>query len=162
MGVAGHLLVALVMAVGLVGVVVPVLPGLLLVAAAALGWAALDGGGTAQWATASVVVALCVAGAVAAWVLPARTLRDAGAPARTLVAGLLGAVVGFVAVPVVGLPLGALLAVWLAETVRLSDRRAGWRSTVATAKGFGLGVLLELAAGLLAVGVWAVAALTVA
>ena len=162
MSLAGHLLVALVMGAGLVGVVVPVLPGLLLVAGAAVVWAVLDGGGLAQWGTAAVVVVLCGAGAVTAWVLPARSLREAGAPRRTLLVGLLGAAVGFVVVPVVGLPLGALVGVWGAEAVRLGDGRRAWRSTVATAKGFGLGVALEAAAALLAVLLWALAALTYA
>jgi hypothetical protein len=108
---------------------------------------------------AAMIVVLGV-GAIAKYVLPARDLAAAGAPRSTLVVGAVGAVVGFFVIPVVGLPVGGIAGVFVAELRRLrGDRAAAWRSTWVTIKAVGLGILLELAAALVAVAIWAVAVL---
>jgi len=152
------LLFGLAMAIGLVGTVVPVLPGLLVVAVAGVGWAWLEGG-VAAWTVAVAMLAVLACGTVAKYVLPGRTLKDAGAPWSTLLVGAVAAVVGFFAIPVVGLLVGGVLGVWLAELRRLRSGRGAWRSTWATLKAIGLGVLLELTAGVVAVAIWVVAVL---
>lgn len=158
MSVEGELLVLLVMLVGLVGVVVPVLPGLLLVWGAGVFWAWADGGGV-RWAVAALLTLLLVVGTVAKYALPARTASAAGAPRRTLLLGVLGAVVGFFVIPVAGLLVGGVGAVYLAELQRLGGSAAAWRSTRAVLVGVGVGVLVELVTGVLMVMVWVAAAL---
>ena len=153
------LLVALLMAVGLVGVLVPVVPGLPVVLGAGIWWAAADGGG-GRWVVVAVMAALLVGGVVAKYALPARAVGGSGAPRSTLLLGVGGAVVGFFEVPVVGLLIGGVAGVYLAELARLGDARAAWSSTRAVLLAAGLGMLLELAAGVAMVLVWAVAELT--
>lgn len=154
------LLLALAMALGLVGVVVPVVPGLLIVAAAAVAWAWGDGSATA-WAVLAVMLVVLAIGTLMKYVLPGRTLKGAGAPWSTLLVGAAGAIVGFFVIPVVGLAVGGILGVWLAELRRLRSSRGAWRSTWTTMKAIGLGVLLELTAGIVAVVIWVVAVLVV-
>jgi uncharacterized protein YqgC (DUF456 family) len=151
-------LLGLVMAVGLVGVIFPVLPGLLLVAAAGLAWALLADG-VAPWVVFGAMMLVLVVGTVAKYVLPGRSLKQAGAPTSTLVLGAVGAIAGFFLIPVVGLLVGAVVGIYLGELRRLSDGRAAWRSTVATAKAIGVGILIELAAGMVAVLIWLVSVL---
>lgn len=151
-------LLGLAMAVGLVGVIVPVLSGLLLVAGAGLVWAIMAGG-AAPWVVFAAMMLVLVAGTVAKYVLPGRVLKQAGAPTSTLVLGGLSAAVGFFVIPVVGLLVGAVLGVYFGELHRLRNGWAAWRSTVATAKAIGLGMLVELAAGLLATAIWLVSVL---
>jgi uncharacterized protein YqgC (DUF456 family) len=157
MSVENEVLVGLVMLAGLAGVVVPVLPGLLLVWAAALVWALLEDG-YGRWVVLAVVTALCAAGSVAAYVAPGRALKEQGAPATTMLLGAAGAVVGFFAIPVVGVAVGGVAGVLLAELARLHDLDAAWASTWATIKGVGLGMAIQLAAGAAAFGVWVVGA----
>ncbi len=158
---AGELVVLLVMLVGLVGIVVPVLPGLFLIWAAGIFWVWADGGG-ARWAVAGALTLLLAIATVAKYVLPARSASGAGAPRRTLVLGVLGAVVGFFVIPVVGLIVGGVGAVFLAELQRLGgDPAAAWRSTRAVLVGIGIGMLVELVGGVLMVAVWAAAAIVV-
>lgn len=151
-------LLGLVMAVGLVGVIFPVLPGLLLVAAAGLVWAIMADGAT-PWVVFGAMMVVLALGTVAKYALPGRSLKQAGVPTSTMVLGAIGAVAGFFLIPVVGLVVGALLGVYLGELRRLSDSRAAWRSTWITAKAVGLGMLIELGAGLVAVGIWLVSVL---
>jgi uncharacterized protein len=154
-----EILVALAIAIGLVGVLVPVLPGSLLVGAAVLVWAAGHGGTTA-WVVAAVALALLVAGLVVKYLVPGRRLQRAGVPTRTLLLGGVLGVVGFFVVPVVGLPLGFVLGIYLSEWHRLGGRggahRDAWPATVHALKAVGLGILIELAFGVLAAATWAV------
>jgi len=151
------LLVALVMAVGVVGVVLPVLPGLLLIAVAALVWALYEQD-TISWVAFAAIIVVLGVGTVAKYVLPARNLAAVGAPRSTMLIGAVAAVVGFFVIPVVGLPIGGVAGVYGAELRRLrGDRTAAWRSTWVTIKAVGLGLLLELAAALVAVAIWAIA-----
>ena len=161
MGDAGLVVVGLAVAVGLLGIVVPVLPGTVLIAVALLAWAIATGG--AAWAFFAGAAAVLVAGQVAMYLLPGRKMTRAGIPKTTLLLGALLGVVGFFVVPVVGLPIGFVLGVFLAELLRASRSQLGagaaWSSTVVALKGVGLGVLLEGAAGTLAALVWGVGAL---
>lgn len=157
MSVQGELLVLLVMAVGLVGVLVPVLPGLLLIWGAGTFWAWADGGG-ARWAVAVVLTLLLVAGSVAKYTLPARSAAGAGAPRRTILLGAVGAVIGFFVIPVAGLLVGGVGAVFLVELQRLGAAAPAWRSTRAVLVGVGVAILVELATGALMIWVWVVSA----
>lgn len=156
MGTGGLLLVALVMALGVVGVLVPLLPGLLLVAGAALVWAGVVGTSYA-WVVFTAMLVVLGIGTAAKYVLPARQLAAAGAPRSTLVVGALAAIVGFFVIPVVGLLVGGVAGVYAAERRRLHDGAAAWRSTWITIRAIGFGVLIELAAGVVAAGIWAAA-----
>jgi uncharacterized protein YqgC (DUF456 family) len=148
-----EVLVALAIAVGLVGMVLPVLPGSLLVGAAILLWA-VDRGGTA-WAVAVVALALLVTGSVVKYLVPGRRLQRAGVPSRTLLVGGVLGVVGFFVIPVIGLPLGFVLGVYLSEWARRGHRDA-WPATVHALKAVGIGIVVELTFGLLAAATWAV------
>jgi uncharacterized protein len=148
-------LVVLVMAVGLAGVLLPVLPGLLLVLAAGLWWTVADGGGGVRWTVFVLMAALFVAATIAKYALPARSARARGAPLSTLLIGAVGAVIGFFVIPIVGAPVGGVAGIYLAEYARLREPGPAWAATRAALVAIGIGVLIELAAGVLMVLVWA-------
>ena len=148
-------LVGLVMAVGVAGTVVPLVPGLGLVVAAAVGYGLAEGFGSVGVLAMVVIVVLALAGTAAGVVLPSRAAGHTGAPPASLAVGAVGAVIGFFAVPIVGLPLGGAAGIYLAERVRSGDGATAWRSTRATLKGFGLAALAQLAAGIAMVLTWA-------
>jgi hypothetical protein len=62
-------------------------------------------------------------------------------------------VVSFFVIPVVGLFIGFVLGVYLAEHHRLGGK-AAWPSTRHALKAVGVSILIELAAGLVATFVW--------
>lgn len=139
---------ALTILVGLVGVVVPILPGVLLIAAALLVWAFDTGSGLA-WGIAAAGIVVLAIGFVVKYVVPHQRLKDAGVPRRTIVVGAILGVVGFFAIPVIGLLIGFIGGVWLAESGRLGPKHA-WPSTKAALKATGLSILIELASALVA------------
>jgi uncharacterized protein YqgC (DUF456 family) len=156
---AVELLAGLVILVGLAGIVVPVLPGSILVVGSVLGWAAYTGVGGA-WLVFAIATTFVVAGQVVKYVVPGRGLRSSGVPGRTIVLGALLGIVGFFVVPVIGLVLGFVLGVYLAELRRVG-RDMAWPSTVSAVKAVGLSLLVELVAGLLAAATWLAGALLV-
>jgi uncharacterized protein YqgC (DUF456 family) len=153
-----ELLCAAIMVVGLFGVVVQVLPGTLLVLGGILLWAT-----EAQTASGWVVLGIGVVATVAAWVgkylLAGRGLKKAAVPNRTLVVGGVLGVIGFFAIPVIGLPLLFVLGIYLAEQARLRDRGKAWISTKAAIRATGITILVELAGAMVAVGAWVIAIL---
>lgn len=156
MSAAGEVLLAVVMAVGLAGVVVPVLPGLLLVWGAGVVWALMDGGGWLRWTVVGVMTLLMAAGTAAGYVLPGRAAAGPQASSRwTLVWAAVGGVVGFFVVPVVGFVLGFVLGVFLAELVARRELAGTWPATVAVLKATGLSIAVQLGCGLLMVLAWA-------
>ena len=146
--------VAVAIAIGLLGILVPILPGGLLILAAILVWASELGERTA-WVVFGVAAALILAGAVAKYVVPGRRLKETGIPSATQWTGVAFGVVGFFLVPVLGLFLGFVLGVYVAERRRLGAEPA-WPSTKAALRAVGLSILIELAAGVLAAGCWVV------
>lgn len=143
----------LLIAVGLAGIVLPVLPGPVLIVGGVAVWA-VPRGDTVGWWVLGIAVLVTVAGQIAKYLLPGRRLKASGVPTRTLLAGLVLGVAGFFVIPVVGLFLGFVLGVWLAERVRLPDSAAAWRSAREALTAVGWSILIELAAGLVATAVW--------
>jgi uncharacterized protein YqgC (DUF456 family) len=147
-----EVLVGLAIAVGLVWILVPILPGSVLVLGAVLVWAWYVGGATA-WSVFALVAVILVAGTVVKYLVPNRHLKDAGIPASTQWIGAGLGIVGFFVVPVVGLFIGFVLGIYLAEYRRVGSS-AAWPSTWHALRAVGLSILIELAAALLATFVW--------
>jgi uncharacterized protein YqgC (DUF456 family) len=143
---------SIVILVGLAGIVVPILPGTILIGAAIVGWAAFTGGEVA-WLAAGIAVTLLVIGAIVKFAVPHRRLRDVGVPMSTVVVGGILGIVGFFAIPVIGLFVGFIGGVWLAEVGRVGRANA-WPSTKSAVGAVGLSILIELAFGLLATAVF--------
>lgn len=152
---ATDVVVGLVIAVGVVGVVVPVLPGALLVLAAVVAWV-FERQDDVGWAVLAVAVLVFAAGQVTKYLLPGRRLKRVGVPARTTWAGVALAIIGFFVVPVIGLVLGFVLGVYLAERLRLGSHGAAWPSTLHALKAVGWSTLVELATALIMAAAWAV------
>jgi len=155
MSVGGIVLVALAIAIGLVGIVLPFLPGTLLIYAAIAVWAFMVRG-TVAWVVLGVVTVVLGASLLVKYLWPARRMRAADVSGRTLAAGAVAGVIGFFVIPVVGLIVGFVAGVYLAELAHRRDNRRAWASTVHAVKGVALSMGVELAGGLLATAAWVI------
>lgn len=153
MSTVGIVFVALAIAVGLVGIVVPLLPGTLLVFAAIAVWAFVENNVTA-WVTLGVVAAVLAASTLIKYLWPARRMRAADVSTWSLLAGAMLGIIGFFVVPVLGLVIGFVLGVYLAELANRHDQRLAWTSTKHAVKGVALSVGVELTGALLATAAW--------
>jgi len=143
----------LMMLVGLLGIVVPVLPGLFLVWLATALWAFEHPSHTA-WVYCGVAALVYAAGLVVQYVLPGRRLKDAGVGTGTMLLAVVLAIVGFFVIPVVGAFIGFVLGVFAAESGRHRSRAAAWTGTKHALRAVALSTGIELAAGFVIVLVW--------
>ncbi len=150
------LLAGLLVAVGIVGILLPVLPGLILVLAGIAVWA-VPRGDQLGWTVLAIAAVIIVVGSVAKYLLPGKRMKESGVPTRSVVLGALLGIVGFFVIPVVGLFVGFPLGVYLAELARLRDSGKAWPSTRKALGAVAFSLLLELATGLLAAGTWVAA-----
>ena len=91
MSTGGLALVALAIAVGLVGIIVPILPGGLLVIGAIGVWAFVEGNAIA-WVTFAVAAAVYLAAEVIKYTWPVKRMRQAQVRTSVLVAGALAGI----------------------------------------------------------------------
>jgi uncharacterized protein YqgC (DUF456 family) len=154
-------LIGLVMVVGLCGVVIPVLPGLTVIWLAALGYGFAVGWGPGGVAVLVVLSLLLGTSLVAGVVVPRRAAAGGGASGLAQLGGVVGAIVGFFLIPVVGVVVGALVGVLAAELAIQRDWTAAWTATRATARGFGVSAAIDLGLGLAMIAVWSAWAATV-
>lgn len=159
MGVLGEAVVLVVVVIGLVGAVVQVIPGGgMLVGIAAVVWAVVTGG-QVGWTVGIVAAAAVILAEVGKYILAGRYLGRGGVPTRTLVIGAAAGVVGFFVIPLLGLPIGFVLGVYAAESVRQPTQREARQSTWLAMRAVGLAIMVELAGALIAtaalvVGMW--------
>lgn len=146
---------ALLMVVGMVGIVVPVLPGLLLVLAGPIVWAGFHPDHH-TWLVVAVAAVAYLAGLVVKYLVPGRDLKRAGVSNLTLALAIVLAIVGFFVIPVVGALIGFIGGIVLVELGRTRDVALAWRRTrralVAILKSIGV----ELVTGFAIITTWLV------
>ncbi|MGW2009080.1 DUF456 domain-containing protein [Streptomyces sp. NEAU-L66] len=149
----------LVMLLGLLGVLVPGIPGPLIVWAGVMWWTLSEKSALA-WVVLMAATALLLLNQVLKWLLPARNLRAVGTPYRALFLAGVAGIVGFFVIPVIGGLLGSVGGLYLLERIRLGSHGDAWASTRTALRAIGLSVLVELFACLLVVGAWIGAVVT--
>lgn len=143
----------LLIVVGLLGIVVPVLPGLLLVLAGVLLWAFLTGTGLA-WGLFAACVLVAAAGWTLQYLVPGRRMKERGVPTSTLFLAVVAAVVGFFVIPVVGALLFFVGAIFLVESARTHDRGIARTRTRHAVVAVAQSVGIELLAALVIAGIY--------
>jgi uncharacterized protein YqgC (DUF456 family) len=148
----GELLVALAILAGLFGIVLPLLPGLILIVVAVVIWG-IAVGGPLGWAVTVVVLAFGVLGTVFKYLVPGRRLKEVGLPTSTLVVAIGIAIVGLFVIPVIGAPIGFVATIYVAERIRVGPQQA-WPTTKASLGAVAASIGIELATGLIIAAIW--------
>ncbi len=148
-----NVLVGIAMVVGLIGAVVQVVPSGIVLAVALLVWG-IAGGGTLVWAIVVTGLLVLAASTALKYAIPGKRLVKSGTPNSTLLLALAVGVVGWFVVPVLGLPLGALGAVYLLERHRLGAHADAWSAILDVLKSLGLSILIEVVAALVVASLW--------
>ncbi len=147
----------LIIAAGVVGVLIPVIPGLLLTWFGVLLWTILGVAGPTRWVYLVIATVVALVGAGIKYALPGRNLRAGGVRTLSIVAGGVLGIIGFFVIPVIGLPIGFVLGVLLAEMVRQPTAQQAWQSTVHALKAVGLAVMIEIATAFAVAVIWVLA-----
>lgn len=136
--IAGALLV-----VGALGVVLPVLPGSLIIILTLLTWAVLVGG-PVVWVAAVIGMVLAALGWSASTVMTGRALHRERIPRGPILVAIVAGLVGLFALPPLGLFIGFTLGLFGAELYRRAwDWQSAGRASLKALRAMGLGILLE-------------------
>jgi uncharacterized protein len=153
---------ALAVFIGIIGVVVPLVPGLVLTWAGVLVWCVFVSEGGWRWLILAVVTGLLLVGVTVKYLLPGRNLKSAGVPNLTLLAGGVLGIIGIFVIPLLGLPIGFVLGIWLAELLRMKEAGPAWTSTKHALKAVGLSIFIEFTTAVCIMAVWVIGALVTA
>lgn len=147
-------LVLVVLLVGLAGTLIPILPGILLMWAATVGYGFAVGFGGVAIVVIAITTVLSIVAVALGFALPKRAADASGASSQSQWFAALGAVIGFFVIPVVGVVIGALVGIAASEYGRTNDWEMTKRSTIGVAKGFGISALAQFVIGFLMLLVW--------
>lgn len=157
----GEVLIGLTMAIGLVGTLIPVLPGLALVWAAGLVWAIFDGADATHWIIFAIMTLLFLVGIGLSFYIPAKSARNESSPRWTFLVASVCAIVGFFVIPIVGLALGFIFGVFICHLLSSREFHRALRATGSSLKALGLVSLVQCACGILIATSWAIGLLIV-
>jgi uncharacterized protein YqgC (DUF456 family) len=143
-------------AVGVVGTLLPFLPGLWLVAFAMVAYGLATGFGPVGIVALTVALAALIAGTYLGIRIPQRAAAGEGLRPVDQIAGLGAAILGFFVIPVVGLPIGFVVGVWLVRWARVRSAAAAWRSARRTLAATIKGSLAQFASALVMAACFAV------
>jgi uncharacterized protein YqgC (DUF456 family) len=141
-----------VMALGMI--VIPILPGLVIIWVAALAYGLAAGFGVLGWVMFAIITVLMLVGSILDNVLMGTSAHQKGAPWWVILVAMVAAIAGNFIVPIIGGILGGLLVLFLIEWLRLSD----WKRALASMKGmligWGWAFVFRFIIGMIMVGLW--------
>ncbi len=136
--------------------VLPLLPGLVIIWAAALIYGLVAGFGTLGWIMFALITVLMLAGSIIDNVLMGTSAHKGGAPWWVILLAMLAAIAGsiLIPIPILGGILAALLTLFGIEWLRCRD----WRKALASIKGMMIGwgwaFVIRFITGIIMIGLW--------
>ncbi len=146
---------AIAMLIGVIGTVLPIIPGTILIFVAALVYALIEGFQAVGWPTLLVLGVLTVLATSADIWATSIGAKMGGASGWSVVIGLVGALLGFIVFNLLGAIIGAVLGVLLTEVVRVGDWRQALKAGSGWAIGWVLSTVFQLVTALIMVAIFA-------
>ena len=142
------------MLVGLL--VLPLLPGLVIIWVASLGYGLAAGFGTLGWIMFARITVLMLAGSVIDNVLMGTSAHKEGAPWWVILLAMVAAIAGsiLIPIPILGGILAALLTLFGIEWLRRKDWRKALASITGMMLGWGWAFVIRFITGLVMIGLW--------
>jgi uncharacterized protein YqgC (DUF456 family) len=151
-----NILIYLIMAVGLIGMILPIYPGVVIIWAAVLLHGLVTGFAVLEVWVLVVITLLMIAGSLVDNFLMGGKARQAGASWLSIGGALLAGLVGTFAFPPLGGILAAPALLFLLEYARLRDSQKAWGVTKGLLTGWGLSFAARFLIGLAMIAVWAI------
>ncbi|HDD54621.1 MAG TPA: DUF456 domain-containing protein [Chloroflexi bacterium] len=151
-----NILIYLIMAVGLLGMIVPIYPGVVIIWAAVLIHGLATGFAVLEIWVLVVITILMIAGTLVDNFLMGGKARQAGASWLSIWGALLAGLVGTFAFPPLGGIVAAPTSLFLLEYARLRNSQEAWAVTKGLLTGWGLSFIARFFIGLVMIIVWAI------
>jgi uncharacterized protein YqgC (DUF456 family) len=148
------ILTLVVMLIGLIGIVLPVIPGTILIFLAALAYSLLDGFRAVGWPTLVGLGLLTVVATTADLWAGSLGAKVGGASGWSVFLGLIGGLVGLVLFSLPGAIVGSILAVLVIEVIRVRSWKLAFKAGGGWLVGWVLSTVVQLGIGLTMVTVF--------
>ena len=144
----------LVMVMGLL--VIPILPGLVIIWMAALGYGITSGFGTLGWIMFALITVLMLGGSILDNVLMSTQAHKEGAPWWVVMIAMVSAVVGsfIIPIPILGGVLAALGVLFGIQWLRLKNVKMALASLKGMLIGWGWALVFRFIIGVVMIGLW--------
>ena len=142
------------MLIGLIGLVVPIFPGILIMWLSALGYGIAAGFGTLGIVIFVIISLLAMVGSLADNLFMGAGARKGGASWLSIFVALSVGILGTIIFPPIGGLIAAPIAVLLLEYYRLRTWTLARQAVFGMAKGWGLSLAARVVIGFLIMGLW--------
>jgi uncharacterized protein len=148
------------MLVGLLGLIIPVYPGLNIIWIAALIYAIIDGFMWPAWLYFAFITLLMLVGNLADNYFIGARARKTGASWLAIAVGYIAGIAGTFIIPLLGGLVFSILGVLIVEMIQKKDWKIAWVITKEMALGFGWAVVVRIGIGAIMISIWLVWAFT--
>jgi uncharacterized protein YqgC (DUF456 family) len=145
---------AVVMALGLFGLLFYIIPGLTIIWLAVLAYGIVHGFTIGSGILFGIITLLMIGGNLSDNLLMGAQARKSGASWVAILAALAAGIAGTFLLPPFGGLLFAAVAILVVEWIRKKDFKAGLKSTGGILKGCGLSVVIRFMIGVVMIGLW--------
>lgn len=147
---------------GLAGLIIPVLPGLTIIWAAALLYWIIDGFALPSIVIFVILTIIMLVGNVIDNFFMGGSARKAGASWVSIAVAIIGGIIGTLVLPPLGGILFAIAGIFLVEYIRLRNLKQAWESTRSLAIGIGWAAIVRAGLGVVMITLWAIGAFLLA
>lgn len=146
----------IIMLIGLIGLVIPIFPGVVVIWLSALGYGLVAGfGKLGAWMFAFISL-MMIAGILVDNVMMGAKAREGGASWLSIGVGLIAGVVGMWVWPPIGGLITAPLALFATEMARTRDYQEAFKSTRGLMIGCGWAFFIRFGLGVVMIGLWSI------
>ena len=149
-----NILLFFVMLFGLFSLMIPLMPGLVIIWVPVLIYGIIDGFSLGSGIIFAVITVLMIVGNLLDNVLMGTGARQQGAPWSNIILALLGGLVATLFLTPLGGILITFAVLYLLEYLRERDAKKAWESTKSMALGFGWAVLARMGIGFVMILLW--------
>lgn len=147
------------MVVGLIVLLIPIMPGLVIIWLATLIYGLVEGFGVLGWIMFALITVLMITGSVIDNVLMGTTAHSGGAPWWAVVIALIAGLAGNALLPIIGALVAALLALFAIEWIRRKEFKKALQAMKDMLVGFGWAIVIRFIMGLFMISFWLIWAL---
>ena len=151
-----NIVILLTMLVGLLGLIIPIFPGLVIIWIGSLAYGLITGFEFPAWLMFSILTVIMIVGSLLDNFVMGKQAHKQGASWLSIVLAILFGIVGTFIIPIIGGFLGAILALFVAEWIHRKNWRDAINATTSLAIGCGWAVVLRFVLGVVMIALWGV------
>jgi len=134
--------------IGVIGIIVPILPGMLLVWLTLLAYAwVTDFNIITPWIFVILTLFALITGLANIW-LPYLGAKKSGASKRAIFLGFIGGIIGTFIMPLIGTVIGYAVGIIIGELIKHRDLQVAIKSSIGGVAGWGIATVIEMAGAL--------------